>query len=104
MLGVVEATIPSDADKNRLCPAIRFWDSNADYAAAFLAKLVNEQARAAFPDLATWARETRLSPFGGIARYRDVPGVGESRERIKRQAAAAAGNLFRLLQAAAARV
>jgi hypothetical protein len=103
MLGVVEATVASDEEKNRLCPPIAYWDANTDYLSAFLAVLVNERARAAHPAVANWARETRLNPFGAIAHYRDDPSVMAARERIKRSAMAAAGNLVQLLKADAAR-
>src|SRR6185295_8018464 len=31
MLGVIEATIESDEEKNLLCPPIAYWDRNEDY-------------------------------------------------------------------------
>jgi hypothetical protein len=99
MLGVAEATLESDAEKNRLCRPIAYWDVNSDYLQAFLAGLANEQALAAYPALAGWARNTRLNPLGEIGRFRDDAGVAESRERIKRAGAAAAGNLATLLRA-----
>lgn len=101
MLGVVEATVDSDEQKNRLCPPINHWDTNADYLAAFLATLVNEQARAAYPALASWVKGTRLHPLSGLARHADAPGVIDARERIKRSGAAAAANLVKLLQTSA---
>ena len=97
LLGGVEAIVESDEEKNRLCPPIAYGDVNADYLSAFLATLANERARAAHPALANWAKETRLNPLGAIGRYRDAPAVVETRERIKRFAAAAAGNLVKLL-------
>lgn len=99
MLGMVEATVESDAEKNRLCPPINYWETNTDYLSAFLATLANEQARAAYPALASWAKNTRLNPLGGTARYRDAPNVIEARERIKRFGAAAASNLVKLVKA-----
>jgi NAD(P)-binding Rossmann-like domain len=99
MLGVVEATVESDAEKNQLCPPIAYWDANADYLSAFLATLANERARAAQPALANWAKNSRLNPLGGIALYRDAPNVIDARERIKRFGAAAASNLVKLLRA-----
>ncbi|HLS56373.1 MAG TPA: NAD(P)-binding protein [Zeimonas sp.] len=102
MLGVVEATIDSDEEKNRLCPPIAYWDANADYLSAFLAGLAYERARAAYPALASWAKDTRLNPLGAIGRHRDAPVVVEARERIKRFGAAAAGNLVKLLRGNAA--
>ena len=97
LLGVVEATVGSDEEKNRLCPPIAYWDANTDYLSAFLATLANERARAAYPAVANWANATRLSPLSGIAQYRDVPTVIDARERIKRFAAAAASNLVTVL-------
>ena len=97
MLGVVEATVESDAEKNRLCPPLAYWDANVDYLSAFLATLANEQARAAHPALASWAKDTRLNPRGGIALHRDEPNVIDARERIKRVGAAAVSNLVKLL-------
>ncbi|MGH6623777.1 MAG: hypothetical protein ACREBN_07390, partial [Burkholderiaceae bacterium] len=99
MLGVVEATLESDEEKNRLCPPIAYWDANADYLSAFLAGLANDRALAAYPVLAGWARDTRLNPLAGIALHRDVPSVVDTRERIRRFAAAASGNLLELIRA-----
>jgi hypothetical protein len=96
-LGVIEATVPDDDEKNRLCPPIAYWDENADYLAAFLATLAGDRARAASPTCATWAKGSRLNPVSGVAAHRDDPRVIEARERIKRHGAAAAANLPKLL-------
>jgi len=101
MLGVVEATVESDEKKNRLCPPIAYWDVNTDYLSAFLASLANEHARAAYPELASWAKSTRLNPLCGIKLYRDVPRVIDAHERIKRSGMAAVGNLVKLVRASA---
>ena len=98
MLGVVEATLDSDEEKNLVCPAIAYWEADADYLSSFLATLANERALAVYPALANWAKNTRLSPLSQISQFRDMPGVIESRERIKHHAPAAAGNLFKLLK------
>jgi hypothetical protein len=103
MLGVVEATIESDEEKNCLCPPIANWDENTDYLSAFLAALANNRAREAHPAVASWAKTTRLNPFSGIALRRDDPGVKESHERITRFGATAANNLVKLLGTSAAR-
>ena len=84
MLGVLEATVESDREKNLVCPPVPYWDTTRDYLSAFLATLANERARAAHPTLASWAKETRLNPLGGIARFRDAPDVLDARERITR--------------------
>ena len=103
ILGLVEASLESDEEKNRLCRAIPHWDSETDYLVAFLATLANQQARAAHPALAALAKESRLNPLGGIAGHGDAPEVIEARERIKRFAAAATGNLVKLLEASGKR-
>lgn len=98
LLGVVEATVESDGEKNRLCPPIRYWDTGADYLRAYLALLASERARAAAPALAAWAKETRLNPLGRIGgSYRDHPGVVSARDRVRQFGAAAAGNLVKLV-------
>ena len=102
MLGVVEATVESDTEKNRLCPPVAYWDTNTDYLLAFVATLANERARAAHPALASWAKTTRLNPLSGIELYRDAPHVQEARQRIKGFGAAAASNLVKLLGASTA--
>jgi hypothetical protein len=84
MLGVVEAIVKSDEEKNRLCPSIAYWDTNTHYLSAFLAGLAHERARFAYPALASWAKETR-------------PNVLDAFERIERFRGAAATNLVRLL-------
>ena len=97
MLGVVEATLASDEEKNRLCPPIRYWDTPADYLSTFLAGMAHARARTAYPALNAWANETRLNPMSGMGPYRDHPKVQQTREIIKQYGAAAAGNLVKLL-------
>ena len=99
LLGVVEAAIEGAEDKNRLCRPIRYWDRNADYLSAFLATLAGEQAMAAYPAVAGWAKQTRLNPLADIGQYRAHPTVVEARERIRQFGPAAAGNIVKLLSA-----
>ena len=99
LLGVLEATMNSDEEKNRLCPPINYWDVNADYLAAFLATMATDQARAAYPALVDWARATRLNPLGGTEQSRDDASLAESSERIKRARPGAVSNLTRILSA-----
>jgi hypothetical protein len=96
-LGVLEATLESDAEKNRLCPAIPYWDTAADYLHAYLAMLVGDRARASHPALARWSKSTRLNPVSGLAAHASDPRVVEARERIKRNGAAAVAGLEKLL-------
>jgi len=96
-LGMVEATVDGDDEKNRLCPPIAYWDEDGDYLRAFLATMKGDSARAAHPKLASWAKTSRLNPVSGVAAHRDDPRVVDGRERIKRFGAAAAANLPKLL-------
>jgi hypothetical protein len=95
-LGVLEATMSSDEEKNKLCPPLNYWDVNEDYISAFLALMATDMTRAEYPALVEWARRTRLNPFGALELHRDNPGFVESAERIRRVRAAAASNLAKL--------
>lgn len=97
LLGVAEATIHDTAEKNRLCPPIRYWDLPRDYLAAYAALLAHERARNAYPALASWAKTTRLNPMAGLGEHRDHPLVVQTWEFLKQYGAAAAANLGRLL-------
>ena len=96
-LGVVEATVESDEEKNRLCPPIHYWDRNQDFVTAYLASMVGERTRATHEALARWTKATRLNPASGLSAHRDDPRVNEARERIKRAGPAAAANLQKLV-------
>lgn len=98
MLGVAEALLASDEEKNKLFPPIAYWDANTDYLSAFLASLANERARSAVPALAQWAKATRLNPLGEIGRYRQHPLTMDAMERIKRFGADAVKNAVQLLR------
>jgi hypothetical protein len=100
MLGVIEATVESDDEKNRLCPAVPYWDRDETYLTAFLAMLTGDRGRAAHPGVARWAKATRLNPLSGLASHADAPHVSESRERIRRFAPTAVANLGKLLSRA----
>jgi hypothetical protein len=97
MLGVVEAMIASDEQKNALCPPIVYWDQNEDYLSAFLATMALTTAIGAQPALAAWNKASRLNPISGVASHRDDPRVVASRERIKRSGLPAAMNLQKIL-------
>ncbi len=97
MLGLIEATIESDEEKNRLCAPIHYWDKNEDYLSSFLALMAGEASRSAHPALASWSKSTRLNPTSGISAYRAEPAVKETRERLKRVGFPAAANLQNLL-------
>jgi hypothetical protein len=97
MLGVVEATVESDEQKNGLCAPIAYWDENRDYLTAFLATMASTSAIAAYPAVASWNKATRLNPGSGIAPHKGDPRVVAARERIKRFGLPAAMRLQQLL-------
>lgn len=97
LLGVAEATISSDEEKNRVCRPIPYWDRPADYLSAYLALLGSERARGAHPALAEWARGSRLNPLGRLGEYRDDPRVVQTRAVLKETGPAAVENVSRLL-------
>jgi len=92
-LGVIEATLADDAEKNRLCPPLLYWDVADDYLTGFLTTLAGDRARSAHAPLAEWSRTTRLNPVSGLAPYRDDPRTLDARERLKRFTPAAFANL-----------
>jgi hypothetical protein len=98
LLGVVEATIADTAEKNRVCPPIRYWDEPRDYLSSYLALMAHTRARAAHPAVEAWAKATRLNPMAGLQAHREHPLVVQTWADIRQHGAAAAANLVRLLQ------
>ena len=98
LLGVIEATIADTAEKNRVCPPIRYWDEPRDYLSSYLALMAHDRARAAHPAVVGWAQGTRLNPVSGLRAYREHPQVIQAWDDLKRYGAAAAGNVVKLLQ------
>ncbi len=96
-LGVLEAVIESDEDKNALCSPISYWDDNVDFLSAVLATLDGERSRRRHPVLAEWMNTTRLNPFNAASSDHNNPVVIESRERIRKAAPQAVANLQRLV-------
>lgn len=103
LLGVTEALVGSDEEKNRLCRPIRYWDQSSDYLTAYMALLTSERARAAYPALAAWAGDSRLNPLGRLREHGSHPTVVETRGLVKKVAPAAMENMSRLVTASRAR-
>lgn len=97
LLGVAEALVESDDDKNRMCRPIHYWDRPTDFMKAFLALMASRQAFDAYPELATWARTSRLAPLSRLGDHRNDPTVAESTTRVQQFGTAAAQNLLKLL-------
>lgn len=98
LLGVIEATLADNAEKNRVCPPIRYWDEPRDYLLSYLALMVHERARAPHSAVAAWAKGTRLNPMSGLGSHREHPLVAQTWNDLKQYGTAAAGNLTKLLQ------
>jgi hypothetical protein len=98
LLGVIEATITDNAEKNRVCPPIRYWDEPRAYLSSYLALMAHDRARAAHPAVVAWAKGTRLNPMSGLGAHRDHPLVAQTRNELKQYGVAAAGNLVELLR------
>ena len=98
LLGVIEATIADTAEKNRVCPPIRYWDEPRDYLSTYLARMAHDRACASHPAVVAWSKSTRLNPTSGLGAHRDNPLVAQASADLKQYGAAAAGNLVKLLQ------
>lgn len=98
LLGVIEATIADTAEKNRVCPPIRYWDEPRDYLSTYLARMAHDRACASHPAVVAWSKSTRLNPTSGLGAHRDNPLVVQASADLKQYGAAAAGNLVKLLQ------
>jgi hypothetical protein len=96
-LGVVEAVVERDDDKNALCTPITYWDRNVDFLSAMLSTLEGERSRRGHRVLAEWMASTRLNPFNAVSSDHDDPVIAQSRERIRRLAPQAVANLQRLV-------
>lgn len=97
MLGVVEATIDSDEEKNRVCQPIRYWEQSVDYLSSYMARVAGERARNAYPALASWARGSRLNAMGRLGEYSEHPDVLATGSLLKKVGPAAMENVARLL-------
>ena len=86
------------AEKNRVCPPIRYWDEPRDYLSSYLALIAHNRARAAHAAVEAWAKGTRLNPMSGLKAHRDDALVTQTWADIKQYGAAAAANLVKLLQ------
>ena len=97
LLGVAEALIDSDEEKNRLCRPIRYWDKPVDYLEAYMATLAGERARAAHPGVVAWARGSRLTALAKLGEYSNDPTVAETRNLLKQVGAGAMQNVANLI-------
>jgi hypothetical protein len=62
LVGYVEATIESDADKNRLCPPTPYSNTPTDWVRMQVLGYRASQAFMSHPDIRTWATTVALNP------------------------------------------
>lgn len=97
LLGVVEATVESDAQKNAVCPAMPYWDAKEDYLTGFFSAMAFTMATPGHDKLASFTKTSRLNPASGMAAYKADPRVVASRDRIRRFGMQAAMNIGKLV-------
>lgn len=102
LLAVIEALLEDDDQKNQLCQPISFWATEADYLSVLLTTMIHDQARRSYPEVAAWARASRLNPLGGLSRFKDDPQVIAAREVIGQYGMAAAMRIPELLASSGA--
>jgi hypothetical protein len=97
----VEAHYDDEAHKNRLCGAVPFPHSPADYPATMLANMRNQYLWGQDKPLREWIRASRLDGFGKLMASADPQDTAKQGTiaRLKANAAQAAINLPRLMPA-----
>ena len=96
LLGVAEALVTSDDDKNRMCRPIHYWDQPGDYLDAFLALMASRRSFDAYPELAAWVQTSRLNPLARLGEHMNEPSVLATTKQIQKFGGAAAQNLLKL--------
>jgi hypothetical protein len=95
-IGVVEALVGDDVDKNALCPPSAFDGTLIGFPSTVLPALQGSAARGAVPDIAAWTAGTRMNPVRGAADRMDDPAIASAFATIGEYAPRAVGNLARL--------
>ncbi|WP_324651590.1 NAD(P)-binding protein [Georgenia sp. H159] len=83
LAGLVEATVGTDEEKNRLCPPSPLSDTPADW---MVMQVLGSRASAAFtsdPDLRAWADATALNPVRAPDDATDLTAYGTARDRLR---------------------
>jgi hypothetical protein len=82
LVGYVEATRSSDAERNRLCPPSIYGNSRSDWARM---QVLGSRAAASFgaePDIRAWADSVAINPARIPADHPGSPALDAARERI----------------------
>src|SRR5262249_35996790 len=99
LIGYLEASMTSDAEKNAFVTPIRLSDTVDEYIAALVPDMANRQACGRHPAVREWVSASRTDGFTKLMRE-VAPDDHEKQavlERLRRAARAAAENMPRLL-------
>ncbi|MFW5920347.1 MAG: NAD(P)-binding protein [Polyangiales bacterium] len=96
LIGFVEASGRSDADKNRLCPPSPPLNEVGDWVRACLVTMRAQAEWRNEPDVNAWSRRCRLNLTRGMGQHREDPRMQSALDRLLRHAGPAAANLERL--------
>lgn len=97
LIGHVEASYGSDAEKNELCTPNPFPDSDVDWLRTMLTTLKNMARWNADEDLTAWIGSSRLDVFRHTGAADPTPAQRELIDKIRELAPVATSNLQRLL-------
>jgi hypothetical protein len=82
LIGLVEASGRSTAEKNRLCPPNMWFDTPFDWIRHLLTGMKTELEWREAPDVLAWVESSRLNLMKGIDQHPDKATVGELQSRF----------------------
>jgi hypothetical protein len=82
LIGLVEASGRSTAEKNRLCPPNMWFDTPFDWIRHLLTGMTTELEWREAPDVLAWVESSRLNLMKGIDQHPDKATVGELQSRF----------------------
>jgi hypothetical protein len=97
LVGFIEASGRSLADKNRLCPTNRLPDTPLDWLRGTLIGRTADYLWSKEPDVSAWLDRSRLNPSRGLDRFAHDPAVQQASKRFLQHVRPALENLKRLL-------
>jgi hypothetical protein len=82
LIGLVEASGRSTAEKNRLCPPNMWFDTQFDWIRHLLTGMRTELEWREEPDVLSWVESSRLNLMKGLDQHSDKAAVGELQSRF----------------------
>jgi hypothetical protein len=82
LMGFVEASGRSTAEKNRLCPPNAWFDTPFDWIRHLLTGMRTELEWREAPDVVAWLETSRLNLMGGLDQSPDKPAVADLQSRF----------------------